>query len=631
MTTQATGHELPRWASCKAAGCIGVLVQGKEHCLVHVEEQVCEEFVASLQPGASLDLRGTPVDSQLLERILLALVTENRNRALQRVEFERTRFAGSVTFGGVQFAQGVSFLHAQFDGDANFEATQFLGPVSFASARFLGRAAFRDAQFGRRAEFGAAQFSRDIWFNRAQFSGDAGFIGAEFREDAWFDGAQFSGDTSFSGASFNQAGLFRETQFRGPVTFGARFRGPAGFSGSSFYQPAWFDGSHVDGVADFMGTRFSKQALLTDVHFNGGASFHEAEFAGSAYFSRTSFGRESSFSQGTFIGDVFFDQAQFSDSGDFGQVEFSGATWFSGAQFGNDASFRAAQFKQGGALGPVLTRGGLLLEWATFEGAILIEAESAVVMGVATRFADGATFRLRYAQVILDRAVFAQPSTLSFAEDAFRRQQPFVRSGDEWFDEDASAALGMGERSPRPRLLSLREVDVSTLTLTDLDLSVCLFAGAHHLDRLHIEGRPSFADTPRGWKSGRVGGQGLPIWHWTRRQALAEEHLWRAERRLPTLRGRAHPKQADWSPPSSQSLEWWVSRPDSGYSVWSQSIWRHCIVRCARRKRTARMSQVLQTSITAKWRCAARLARHPGQNGSSCGCTGWSRGTACAV
>jgi hypothetical protein len=92
----------------------------------------------------------------------------------------------------------------------------------------------------------------------------------------------------------------------------------------------------------------------------------------------------------------------------------------------------------------------------------------------------------------------------------------------------------------QPIVASLERANVATLTLTGLDLRACRFADAHHLDQLRIEGPPPFADTPRGWKAGWAW---PPVWRWTRRQALAEEHHWRAEEPR---------KRAGWYPPACQ-------------------------------------------------------------------------------
>jgi hypothetical protein len=129
----------------------------------------------------------------------------------------------------------------------------------------------------------------------------------------------------------------------------------------------------------------------------------------------------------------------------------------------------------------------------------------------------------RHAEIALDRALFTKPSTVAFAEATF----DLPTGGNvEAFDEGLVARAG-GGRSPQPRLVSLRGVDVATLTLTELDLAACLFQGAHNLDELRIEGARPFADTP-GPTRLRLGRWWVPIWRrWSHRQTLAEEHHWR--------------------------------------------------------------------------------------------------------
>jgi hypothetical protein len=90
------------------------------------------------------------------------------------------------------------------------------------------------------------------------------------------------------------------------------------------------------------------------------------------------------------------------------------------------------------------------------------------------------------------------------------------------FDE---TAFPRSRWSPTPRLLSVRATDVATLVVTDVSLAPCHFAGAHHLDQLRLEGAIGFALPPRGLHAGLAW---PPVWWWTRRQTLAEEHTWRA-------------------------------------------------------------------------------------------------------
>jgi uncharacterized protein YjbI with pentapeptide repeats len=150
--------------------CAGQLVDGFDKCLAHLDPDQLGQALQRLHPGAALDAPGTPIDAELLAKILHAVQDDD----------------GHPTFGQV------SFDRAHFSGDANF-----------AGVRFTAK-----------ADFGA-QFSRDTWFARAQFSRDAWFIGAHFTRDARFGGAQFTGNAVFSLAKFQRANLIHRGQAHG--------------------------------------------------------------------------------------------------------------------------------------------------------------------------------------------------------------------------------------------------------------------------------------------------------------------------------------------------------------------------------------------------------------------------------
>ncbi|GAA2149016.1 hypothetical protein [Actinomadura napierensis] len=121
------------------------------------------------------------------------------------------------------------------------------------------------------------------------------------------------------------------------------------------------------------------------------------------------------------------------------------------------------------------------------------------------RVAGRVGLRLRGARVDLSEGVFSGPITLHGL------QTPI-----EGVDESAiawGAGAGAEGRTPAVRVTSLRETDAERLTLTDVDLSECRFAGMQHLDKLTMDGRCAFAVDPLG-----------------KRQVLAEEHYWRHAR-----------------------------------------------------------------------------------------------------
>jgi uncharacterized protein YjbI with pentapeptide repeats len=292
------------------------------------------------------------------------------------------------------------------------------------------------------------------------------------------------------------------------------------------------------------------------MHSLASAAFRGAQFAGPAGFGRARFSGITGFEGTRFGGEAWFGAAQFGEEARFKGSVFSGAATFVGTQFGGVADFTGAQFSQARSLGP-LYADTLILDGATFEQPVTIRATSGRLSCVDTRFDDTATLRLRYAEAVLYRAVFAKPSTIVFAENAF---EPRDELAEEAFDEGAVARAAAG-RSPRPRLLSLHGTDVATLTLTELDLGACLFQGAYNLDKLRIVGAPPFANSPTSWKLGRVGGQGVPVWRWTRRQTLIEEHHWRASRPLPAAPdGRPHLQLVGWSGVGVEPPGWVADR-----------------------------------------------------------------------
>jgi uncharacterized protein YjbI with pentapeptide repeats len=497
MSEQGATRE-PDWPGCGTSGCIGVRVDGQEACLAHVDPKTRKTIRAALKPGADVDLRGTPIDGELLGQLLAALCPDNDRPVLGDAKFDRATFTGAAEFGSVWFTGTAGFWEAEFSRVAEFAEAQFVGVAVFAGARFSREASFARARFSREARFDGARFSERAVFKQAQFDKAAQFNYVQFRRDAEFGSARFTGMAWFVEAKFDGMGGFTDAESSERATF----------TRAEFKQNVGFGRARFSGITTFEGARFTGEAWF------GATQFHEAWFEG---------------------------------------TQFDGVAGFVGTRFTRVAGFTGAQFKQARSVGPLFA-GEVVLD-RTFEQAVTIEAASATLSCVDTRFNDTATLRLRYAETVVDGAVFTRPSTIAFAEDTFTSRDEME---EEAFDEGAAARAADG-RSPRP--LSLRGVDVTGMTLGDLDLSACSFQGSHNLDKIRIEGTSPFTSTPRGWKFGRVGGQGVPVWRWTHRWALAEEHHWRASRDLPAApNGRPHPKRAGWYPPAVQPPKWLAVR-----------------------------------------------------------------------
>jgi hypothetical protein len=475
----------PYWSTCTHrigetdSPCIGSQV-GFGRCLAHLESEQLEEFLQWFGPGADLDARGTNIDAALMARIFRAVASEKGPPTFGVVDLEQACFIEEVSFTGVRFSGDAWFDRARFSGDARFDRAQFRKDTDFAGARFNGDARFDRARFRKDARFGGAQFSQDARFDRAQFSGHAWFDRARFRKDARFGGAQFSQDARFRRAEFG---------------------GHAQFDSALFSSYANFDDAQFSGYANFGDATINEEALFNRAVFSGDTWFRGAQFSGCAQFSGVQFSDNAHFARARFSGHADFDDAQFSGhTAQFDQALFSGDARFSGAQFW-DASFPDARFEKVTSLGP-LAAGHLILQRAVFVERVVVEAVAGFVTCTDTTWNAGVTMRLRHARLDLERATFTVPSFVSGAD------KPFELSVSSCLDEGKVLNVIRGERHASgdlwvPVLLSLRSADASNLSVTDVDLSQCRFAGARLLDQLRLEGRCIFDHPPKG--SGRAG------------------------------------------------------------------------------------------------------------------------------
>lgn len=306
--------------------------------------------------------------------------------------------------------------------------------------------------------------------------------------------------TQFGGADFRHATFIDHVDFRDMVL------GPAFFDHATFVKTANFNAAEFGAWVSFQHACFLGHAYFNETKFGAGAYFGDAKFDGQSTF------REASFSQG-----VQFDHVVFNDVAIFGEASFVKDVDLGDTIFRKDVWFDGATFQAIDHLGPLVAQ-SVDLSGASFDVAVVVEIEAADVVSSRTRFAGGVELRIRYGTVDLSEAFFGSASTLSTSATAFTMPTDDLGSREVEMPEEVTRRWRGRFKSPDPRpvLLSLRGADVTELALTDVDLRVCRFAGAHHLDKLRIEGHSPFPQSPRS----RL---------WTSRQVLFEEQLWRRD------------------------------------------------------------------------------------------------------
>ena len=451
------------------------------------DEAEFEGVLERLAAKGTIDGRGAEISAEQLKRILDAAPRDPDLPARPMLhhanfagatftgdaEFREATFQGGARFAGATFTGAAGFAEATFQGAAGFRGATFQDNAEFRDATFQGDARFRDATFQDNAEFRGATFQGGAGFRGATFAGDAVFAEATFQRTAWFSGAVFQGAASFGRAAFHANAGFGAATFAGDAVFAeATFQRAAGFGGATFQRAAGFRGATFQRAAGFGGATFQRAAGFRGAAFQGDAGFAEAIFQGDARF------REA-----TFQGNAEFREATFDGSHDFG---------------------------------PVLARKVVSLDRTVFGQPIRIEVSAETLSCSRAQFRRGADLLVRRAEVALDDADFAEPSMLAPRQRAVSGEQREPREG---HDSD-------GDGAPAPRVVSVRRAKVANLTIAGADMRACRFEGAHGLDQLRLE-RVRFAETPFGWHWIRWW---LPPVRWTRRQAIAEEHQWRAER-----------------------------------------------------------------------------------------------------
>lgn len=465
------------WQTCQRAECHGVRVGDGDTCWAHLSPASLKDALASLAPSASIDARGTDISSDLLAKILAQMIGPDDRAALMNVaNFEGSRFLDHANFGDVICEIGY-FWHAIFERDAYFQRAKFTHYAAFHEATFKGICDFEDAEFEQAA-------FKDIKFGP----------GPNFRD------VTFNGLTEFTGNHFRGFTEFTNIEVHGHAVFAhCKFDFYCSFQGAHFYDDA--------AITD---NQFScTQVNFINAVFDKGVSLAANDYECNADFIETTFGSEVSFGESVFRKGAWFGKSEFHGKAEFygsifhGDIDCQGSRFHDRVEFGGHENVKVdGEMRIDSAGG----RGELVLDGLIAAGIVEVDGTFKKVRCTNAKLPGRVWFRLRGSELWLDNTEFGGRTTVESA---------LVASMNPNNDGLASQTS--------VRLRSLKGTDAEHLTLVNVDLSRCEFAGLRRPELLHLVGACRFAPMPRGWSLR----WGWMPWRWAAREALFEEHLWR--------------------------------------------------------------------------------------------------------
>ncbi len=319
---------------------------------------------------------------------------------------------------------------------------------------------------------------------------------------------------------FNRA-LFHQASFEDGTSHHFAqviFEHDATFDDATFHGRAWFSGRLLESGAAIIepGTTFRGDASFANATFEGDATFARATFCDDANFFGAKFRRDAIFNGATFHGYGVFGSAEFNGNARFDKVTFIGDRKPHKNEIGYEgfATFEDATFERAPQLGPLLAYRKLILNGVRFALPVEIEAGTTRLDCARARFLAGVQFRVCAADIrLVDTDLSASSLRTSGSRlTGISLSALRVEKGQlDGFREH------IGATSEQPRLMSLRGADVAGLSVGNINLADCRFAGARNLDQLRLDFDVTFAFSPS-----RLG--------WERRQVIAEERTWRATR-----------------------------------------------------------------------------------------------------
>jgi uncharacterized protein YjbI with pentapeptide repeats len=392
-----------------------------------------------------------------------------------------------------------------------FTGTSFLDGSDFSSCHFSG-CNFDDCDFGNDVSFSEATFSRSR-FRRASFGDDTSFERVDFGLTADFHSATFRARARFSHSRFGSAQFFASTFGMEAAFSNARFESKARFHNARFGPRGGFIETHFAGACDFGGAYFGEKVQMAKAHFGAGPSFVGATFDPRARLTEWRVANDLDMRSAHFLGPVSLHGAQIGDNAIFASANFEGSVDVGDLSCGDSAYFDNATVSTADRFGPV-------------RAAKRISLHSLIVRSPCA-------FQLSARKIDLSDSRCFAPLHITFSGgdlmmDRLQNHSRLI----------LTAPQPVGAKFSRPRLISARGADLSSVVISGLDVRPLRLAGAEGIDGLRIDSAVSFEPAPRGVRAYR--------------EVIAEEHSLRAAKR----------RRGGWNPSSTQPATPYAPRVD---------------------------------------------------------------------
>ncbi|MFI6288238.1 pentapeptide repeat-containing protein [Streptomyces sp. NPDC051018] len=273
---------------CAVTDCGGTgVLDGR--CPGHLTEDRLTDWLATLAPGADLDLRECRLSAEVFPRIRAAVRDEDGVPRIGQFQFQGGTVTGRADLSGVRFSGKVFLGRATFDAFADFAGARFgadvhapfltaPGGIDLGGTEVGGTLYLDDGTFGY-LSLANGRYHGPVRLRGAEIEGGLGFYGATVYANADLSAMRITERLDLGGVEFRGALFLQDTSVTdGRLNlFRCRVTGPAVLDGLRVAEDVHLDGAVFKAGARFVGADF------------GGEFYGVARLGTTADFTRAAF------------------------------------------------------------------------------------------------------------------------------------------------------------------------------------------------------------------------------------------------------------------------------------------------------------------------------------------------------